>query len=391
MRSPDATPAQAPEGAADTRDPRLLLQRKADLDHLPEDRRRQLEAIAERICQRVPLDWLILFGSHARGDWVADYETGYFSDYDLLAIPSEPFLTTHYPLWERLGRELRALTDPIPVTLLVHTVQEVNHELRRGRYFFTDVIKEGVALVDTNRTSLASPPTLIPPEERLRQASFDLDYWFNSASGFWRGTGYYMARGENAHAAFSLHQAVERYYHAVTLVFTNYKYRTHDIEELAEKAANLHPSLAGVLPRGEPDDEERFDLLKRAYTDARYSKSYRISEQQLTILREQVLDLAQRVLPACRELLESILDADAVGELPALPGYGDEAEPPPVPDNDDPEALARWSRLVMEEGMEKGGQARAIEIARTLLGKGMTPEEVAKIAGLSQKEVEALK
>ena len=37
-------------------------------------------------------------------------------------------------------------------------------------------------------------------------------------------------------AAFLLHQATERYYHAAILVFTGYKQRTHDIELLGVQA-----------------------------------------------------------------------------------------------------------------------------------------------------------
>ena len=43
---------------------------KTSLDHLPESKRHQLKRITECICQTVPLDRLILFGSYARGDWV---------------------------------------------------------------------------------------------------------------------------------------------------------------------------------------------------------------------------------------------------------------------------------------------------------------------------------
>ena len=410
MATPQPAAEADPTALPADRDPRRLLQRKADLAHLPEARRDHLKRITESLCRTVPLDWLILFGSHARGDWVEDFDTGYRSDYDLLVIPSEPFLIDRTLLWARLEKELNAIADPVPVTLLVHTIQEVNRHLRKGQYFFTDIVKEGIALLDANRTSLASPPTLIPPQDRLKQASFDLNYWFNSANGFWRGTGYYMARGENAHAAFSLHQSVERYLHAMTLVFINYKYRTHDIEKLATKAADLHPNLIDALPRTDPADRDRFELLKRAYIDARYSKGYRISEELLGVLREQVLDLARRILPAAREKLESFLGADAVGPLPAVAEYGQEVEPPPVPTLDDPEAVARWSRLLMEEseergelrgrkagmaegiekGMEKGRRDQALQIARTLLAKGSSAGEVAEIVGLPPEEVAAL-
>ncbi|WP_459874186.1 HEPN domain-containing protein, partial [Endothiovibrio diazotrophicus] len=111
-------------------------------------------------------------------------------------------------------------------------------------------------------------------------AQHNFRYWFNSACGFWRGTRYFMNSGELAHAAFLLHQSVERYYHSVTLVFAGYKHKTHNIAKLAEMGAELHEALVGALPREEEADKALFDLLKRAYIEARYSKSYRISEEE---------------------------------------------------------------------------------------------------------------
>ncbi|GAB6043642.1 hypothetical protein [Endothiovibrio diazotrophicus] len=37
------------------------------LDHLPEPKRLQLRTITERLCAAVALDWVVLFGSYARG------------------------------------------------------------------------------------------------------------------------------------------------------------------------------------------------------------------------------------------------------------------------------------------------------------------------------------
>ncbi|WP_459874071.1 nucleotidyltransferase domain-containing protein, partial [Endothiovibrio diazotrophicus] len=65
------------------------LHLKTSLDHLPEAKRHQLRRITECICQSVPLDRLVLFGSYARGDWVEDPANRYFSDYDLLVVVDE--------------------------------------------------------------------------------------------------------------------------------------------------------------------------------------------------------------------------------------------------------------------------------------------------------------
>jgi hypothetical protein len=50
---------------------------KASLDHLPEDERAKLAAIAEAIRAEAPeAGMIVLFGRHAHGDWVEDPETG---------------------------------------------------------------------------------------------------------------------------------------------------------------------------------------------------------------------------------------------------------------------------------------------------------------------------
>ena len=58
---------------------------------------------------------------------------------------------------------------------------------------------------------------------------------------------YYAARRMPAHAAFLLHQAAERYFHAALLVFTGYKPQTHDLKKLADQTEPLHPALAAEL------------------------------------------------------------------------------------------------------------------------------------------------
>src|SRR5690554_6704557 len=141
----------------DVRRARLAVM-KTDLDHLPEAKRRELAhvvavirdgfafAIARRTMPALRggrLLKIILFGSYARGDWVEDPVGRYFSDYDLLVIVDREPLTDVPEFWakteERLladlaaGQELRT-----PVSLIYHSLDDVNDKLRLGRYFFID-------------------------------------------------------------------------------------------------------------------------------------------------------------------------------------------------------------------------------------------------------------
>ena len=383
---------------------------KASLDHLPPEKQQQLRSIAARLCELAPVERIILFGSYARGDWVEDHETLYYSDYDLLVIVHEPAVAENAALWLRAREELRPLAGKTPVTLLPHDIRQLNHEIRRGRYFYSDVVNEGIELYDSRRFQLAKPKAK-SAEERLEQALYDFRYWFGSATQFWHGVGYYISQEQWSHAAFSLHQATERFFHAALLVFIGYKPRTHDIEELAKQTAPLHEALVGALPRESEEESRLFDLLKRAYIEARYSKAYRITKEELRELLARVRELAKRVQQACRDEMGKFVRPEAVGELPEPPEPRDVYQLPPAPPLDDTEAVERWQERVAwlslaraeverrqgrregeERGLRKGkaeGLRKAIESLCEVLEIALSPErrqEMAKssIAGLEE-------
>ena len=328
---------------------------KTSLDHLPEAKRRQLQAIAALLQGEAAVEMVILFGSYARGDWVEDAENGYFSDFDLLAVVAGEEQARSAAAWAGLSQRAQQIAGRTPVTLIVHDIKEINQEIRLGQYFFIDILREGVQLYTSRRHSLATPKAL-EPRDRLELGLINFRYWFGSASGFWRIAGHSAGQGLCAQAAFLLHQAVERYFHATLLVFTGYKPKTHNIEQLANDTAPLHPELAGALPRAEPEEKRLFDLLKRAYIEARYSKSYKITQEELRVLRARVLDLAARVRQACVDKLVSFCGAEAVGALPEVPRPTDTGDLPEAPAFDDAEAFRAWREALTALSFDRGEQ-----------------------------------
>ena len=169
------------------------------------------------------------------------------------------------------------------------------------------------------------------------------------ARPFRRGCRYYASRNLLKHAAFLLHQATERYYHAAILVFTGYKQRTHDIELLGVQAGEQHARLADVLPKSDPNDKHLFDLLKKAYIDARYSMSYRITAEELAELQKRVLLLADRVRSACLEKIATFCGAEAMRkDLPVPPTLGEPVlQNLPAPPTD-PQEFGKWAQSLSE-------------------------------------------
>jgi predicted nucleotidyltransferase len=158
---------------------------RTDLDHLPETKRRELAravevlfAVFETALAKGTMPYkrngqilkIILFGSYARGDWVDDPASGYISDYDLLVVVNDEKLTDITDYWttadERLLRDYsigHRLTAP--VNFIVHSLTDVNQRLRR---FFTDIVRDGIALFESQGHSFAQPEAL-PPVEALRE------------------------------------------------------------------------------------------------------------------------------------------------------------------------------------------------------------------------------
>lgn len=278
---------------------------KTSLDHLPPRKQEELRAVTEVLREGAPLGMLVLFGSHARGDWVEDPQGGYFSDYDLLAIVESRKVAEDSALWSGLEAKVRALTGEAAVSLLVHDLRFVNTEIRAGSYFFGDILNEGIVLHDAHRFTLATPKAATPAE-RLSRAERNFVYWFESAVGFLRMCELGVGAGLNSHAAFQLHQAAECLYTTACMVFTGYKRKEHNLEKLHEEAAPLHPDLRAVLPRDTPEDRRLFELLRRAYIDARYDKSYRITAEELATLGERVRQFAAVVERVCQEKIAGL-------------------------------------------------------------------------------------
>jgi len=304
---------------------------RTDLDHLPPAKQRELERVVqilfEEFEEKIALgtqDWkrkgriqkIILYGSYARGNWVDEPHTakGYQSDFDLLIIVNDKRLTDRVEYWakaeDRLIRELSiAKTLRTPVNFIVHTLGEVNDGLAHGRYFFIDVAQEGIALYQSDDTDLPQPKPKTP-EQALAMAREYSEEWFPAANKRFDGAKFHIQQGNLKDAAFDLHQTVERLYHCVLLVCTFYTPHVHNLAFLRTQAERIDRRLVHIWPQDSRRDRRLFEKLKAAYVKARYSKHYRISEDELAWLGERVEALGQVVHVVCSDRI-TMLEAQA--------------------------------------------------------------------------------
>ena len=254
---------------------------------------------------------IVLFGSYARNDWIDSPETGYQSDYDLLIIVSHPDLTDISDYW--YVAEDKILRDPAiarPVNIIVHTMQEVNQALIRGEYFWTDIARDGIVLYELNGSALATPTPLTAADAYEMASGYfskqlpAVDRWLKLADV---SVSEGVSDGEwLRNAAFNVHQATETAYACFLLVRTLYFPRSHNIKFLRSLAEDNEPRLIEAWPRATRIDRRRFELLKRAYVEARYSANYEISNEDLDALSKSVRALRDIVETVSRERIEML-------------------------------------------------------------------------------------
>jgi predicted nucleotidyltransferase/HEPN domain-containing protein len=264
---------------------------KSNLDHLPALQQDELERITGHLLRGFDAavaggtqPWrrgariykIILFGSYARGDFVDEPENGYLSDFDLLVVVSDEKLTDIADYWWET--EQKILHDPAIgriVNLIVHDLAEVNHALTKGQYFFSEIVRDGVALYEVPNHAF-SPSQKLSPNEALVIARDYSDLKLREADLFIEDAKRHIREGADdivrrRRAAFYLHQGVEAAYIGLLLARSLYSPRSHNIKFLRSLAEDHEPALVAAWPREQRDDRRRFEHLKRAYVEARYS------------------------------------------------------------------------------------------------------------------------
>ena len=295
---------------------------KKDLDHLPRRKQRDIERIVAILheeledAQKTALSEkrrrgrilkIVLFGSYARGDWVEDIRAhgGYVSDYDILVVVNHKRLTDPgevlYNAEDRITRAIKA-----PINLIVHTLAEVNDRMAQGHFFFADIRREGVMLYELPGHKPLAKPRPLDARQAHDTAKEHFERRFPRAKSFLPH--YQLDRDvSDLHlAAFHLHQAVEHAYHALLLTLTHYTPNSHNIKLLRGLAESRDSRLIAAWSRYFKRDRSAYNILKRAYVEARYSPHYSITTEQLDWLEVGTRRLHALVEQACKEHLAKL-------------------------------------------------------------------------------------
>ena len=216
---------------------------------------------------------------------------------------------TDMEFWEKVNEELmeqwtlgamRTSTE-----LIIHSLDDVNFKLEHGRPFFIDIVREGVVLKDTPGVKLSDAQPLAP-STALSETTENFEDWKSASNGFLKIAQFCVNDGELKLAAFNLHQATESLYQGLLLVLTLYAPRSHNLVHLRKMTEPLEPRLREVWPQETKFQKRCFELLRAAYVKARYSRHFRITEEELAYISERIELLRQIVTEASERRLAEL-------------------------------------------------------------------------------------
>ncbi|WP_043062719.1 nucleotidyltransferase and HEPN domain-containing protein [Brucella anthropi] len=298
---------------------------KDRIDHLPHVKQRELQRVLEVIFEefedglkegaaefkkRGRIVKAILFGSYARGTQVDEPHTGkgYRSDFDLLIIVNNRKLAD-FDFWRKTEDRLMRLRDvQTPVNFIVHSLREVNTRIKEGRYFFTDIRKEGIVLYELDPEPLAQPG-ILNPEDAYRIAKEYFDDRLPHARNFVLTANFCIETGIFKEAAFLLHQAIEQAYSTFLLVTTNYSPSSHNLKFLRRLSEGQRNELAKAWPQDQQRYKAWFNIVNEAYVKARYSPHFDITEEALRWLLRQTNALIDEIDKICAVQLKKMSEA----------------------------------------------------------------------------------
>lgn len=279
---------------------------KRSIAHLPKRKQDDLYFLVKKVVERLPqTTMIILYGSYARGSYV-DYDervefgipTSYMSDYDILVV-------TDGITDKEAGQKLDNVDElyykypesQTPVEFINDDISKLNRDLSEGRYFYTELKREGILLYDSGKHKLARRRKL-HYDEIKQQAEEYYNEKLKRANEYFDIAAYCYDKEKYHLASFNLHQTCENLFYAVRLTYTLRNSKQHNLAKLLSSVRKYSPEFSKIFPNETKEEKRLFKLLKSAYVEARYNSEFKVTKEDIDTLRKRVtllFDLIERI------------------------------------------------------------------------------------------------
>lgn len=272
----------------------------SSISHLPKEVQEKLQRLILCIRNEVPdTQYIILYGSYARGDYV-DYDqrveyglrTCYQSDFDIVVLTPKIGMTQNsiYRLLRKASlKYAQGYADPKvpPVEFLAEYVEDFNESIKEGRYFYTDIVKEGIILYNSGKYDI-EPLRELDYAQILEVSKRYYEAKFTKAETRFDVAQYLYTKQKFEDASFDLHQATENYLIAIILTASLYSEKTHNVFEMLQMTKLFTTNAIEIFHTDTEEGDRLLKLLQSAYIQSRYNKDFVVTKDDLDKLFEMV-------------------------------------------------------------------------------------------------------
>lgn len=277
---------------------------KQSISYLHKRKQDDLYYLVQSVLKKLPqTEMIILYGSYATGKYVEHDErvefgipTSYMSDYDILVV-------THGIKDKEAGQKLDSITNPdfqTPVQFINDDINKLNQDLSEGRYFYTQVKKEGIILYDSGKFKLVRRRKL-KYDEIQKQAQEYFNEKYQSAYEFFDNAKFNYSKEWYKKASFMLHQTCENLFYATRLAFTLRNNKQHNLAKLLASVNKHSDDFVKIFPRKTAEEKRLFQLVKSAYVEARYNPDFLVTKEDIDALMPMIKQLFELVKRICEE------------------------------------------------------------------------------------------
>jgi HEPN domain-containing protein len=279
-------------------------------NHLPPSQEQALKQAVSAIAAAIAPEKIICYGTRTwlTHTWsIVDpiLHSTMNTDYDLLIITKPGVKRREHEILDIVSQHSSPDTRIIAIA---HGLCAVNEGIQQGRPFFVTLYKLGILVYDSSGIPLACP-SACDNSEHLADAKAQWDRHFGLAKKFLEGASYYITSGSASLAVFMLHQATEHTCIALINACLGYRPTTHNLNRLMALTENISEYPSYVFPQVSQEEIDLFNTLARAYSDVRYTETFKVSIEKAEILRQRVKELQETAVRLYKEKVTRKLTA----------------------------------------------------------------------------------
>lgn len=209
--------------------------------------------------------------------------------FDLLVITNSDNKLADHEILQKIDQIVATLD--CEVTTVVQPLEAANELIAKNSRFLTTIYHKAVLVYNAGNSALIAPPAAPSFDETIRKLETTWNKCFSVAERFYKTACFCLDNGWNEKAMFDLHQATQHTCMALLRVYTGYRSTTHNLSRLLALIENFSFIPSSIFPCITEEETALFNILNRAYSDARYKEDYIIPIDVANVLKKRVHQL----------------------------------------------------------------------------------------------------